>query len=145
VSGGPRLEASKTVSTKKCPFCAEEIQKEAIVCKHCGRDLPPPESTKVEKKSSSLGGQTTKWVGIFLIVAGITNALLILVEGPQTPTPGPGGRPTSGDPLEDLVGDVFVALVIGGIGYFLYRKGAGKEKQKQSENEGEDLQKEVSK
>ena len=26
-------------SLVKCPFCAENIKKEAIVCKHCGRDI----------------------------------------------------------------------------------------------------------
>ena len=31
--------------TRKCPYCAEFVKPEAIVCKHCGRDLVSSKDT----------------------------------------------------------------------------------------------------
>ena len=39
---------------KKCPFCAEEIQDEAIKCKHCGEFFIKKEQAKWYFRTSSL-------------------------------------------------------------------------------------------
>lgn len=36
-------------SMKRCPFCAELVKKKAIVCKHCGKDLPTEEPKRIPK------------------------------------------------------------------------------------------------
>ncbi len=38
---GARITPKPVAPSKTCPFCAESVKREAIVCPHCRRDLPP--------------------------------------------------------------------------------------------------------
>src|SRR5437660_8238121 len=43
------LAALLTGNLRKCPFCAESVKPDAVVCRYCGRELPPPIPTQAHK------------------------------------------------------------------------------------------------
>lgn len=50
--GANRIDSNgfKVKVNRTCPFCAEAIQPAAIVCKHCGRDLPVEQESKTDQE-----------------------------------------------------------------------------------------------
>jgi hypothetical protein len=88
---------------KACPFCAEDIQDAAKVCKHCGRDLatgavnqpasvsPPPNAAPAKKKTSPVAMGCAVLLILFLGMCVITMSKM-----PTTPSEAARGAPAPG-------------------------------------------------
>lgn len=78
-------------TTRACPFCAETIQAQAVICRFCNRDLAGslPNVTALGKGAKSVGGggfnRFATWVGIYFLCSWIYT-LFIKVPAPLATT-----------------------------------------------------------
>jgi len=96
------------LETKKCPFCAESIKIEAVICRYCGRDLPKNSvQPTFAQNITNLPAQKRKlpaWIIGFTWGAGISFALAIygIIEKQQFM-------------IEEILGNACVSFILYGL------------------------------
>ncbi len=67
--------------TRPCVHCAEPIQRAAVVCRHCGRDVPPAAVPPVSGPTRTGGAQVVRGVFVAVVIivgVGIVTGIAVI-------------------------------------------------------------------
>jgi hypothetical protein len=92
-----RARAAELQDSRTCPYCAELIKAEAVVCKHCGKDVPRAPAASLEAASKPLGeaqpaskplGVAVATIALFVSFGGLVIwAVRITANSPAASSP----------------------------------------------------------
>lgn len=62
-------EIAERGRSRQCPFCAERVKREAIVCRHCGRDLAAAATMSAADRVDLVARRAVVAIGAIVLAA----------------------------------------------------------------------------